>query len=222
MADEPEHHQPPPPAPTDSIQSRVVGYLAYWFRDTHPLHKFLDVLVLALAGVFGLTLWGVYTQQETIVNMVGDALRSRAVIDIVAAEKGWAGAWDDAQSEGAVAIELWEVDLQSNTRRLLKMSCVDPAHEQKIRQHIKRPFVSMTDNPEINHIIGDLLSGDPAVGPRSRGLGDLMALWIPLPDEPAEMLVGVLIVSFPLDIDRDSIRVVRGNLLQFTKGLTGG
>lgn len=219
MSDEQEH-TPPPVQPTDSMQSRVVGYIAYWFHDTHPLHKFLDVLVLALAGVFGITLWGVYTQQETILGMVSQAMRTSAVIDMAAAEEGWQTAWAESQLEGAVALELWEIDLQSNTRRLLKISCTDPAHEQRIKQHIHRPFVANATNPEVNNILGDLLSGDPAIGPRSSSLGDLTALWVPLPDKPAQTLTGMLIISFPKDIDRDSLRVARGNLLNFTASLT--
>jgi hypothetical protein len=205
---------------TKTLKGKAFDYLAYWMRDTTPLHKILDVLILAVAGMLGIALWTAYQSQDRIVDMVGVALQKYPSIDMSELESGWESAWTEAQYEGAVAIEAWSVDLSDNTRRLLKSRTTDTQHGGILERMNHRPLLSHAMTQESIEVFADLITGDPGIC--LRPLNDnLIGLYIPIPDSPGRLLCGVLIVSFPVDVPRENMKILRQNLLAYSERLAG-
>lgn len=203
-----------------TLKGQFMGHVAYWLRDTTPLHKFLDVLILFIAGTCGLGLWMAWNSEEALIQIVAQATSRYPTMDVDKAAAGFDGAWAIARDEGAVSIEVYSVDLSNNARTLVRWASTDPEIEAKISSHKRRPLLSPAYDCGQVGVIADLITGDPSIGERSGVLPGYLGLYIPIPDKPGENLCGCVVVSFPLDIEHSKLSLVRSALLSYTEALT--
>lgn len=203
-----------------TIYQSAMSHAAYWLRDTTPLHKFLDVLILFIASSCALGLYVAYNSEEQLLGIVSSAMSRYPSLDIGKVEAGFEGAWADAVSYGGVAIEVYEVDLSNNQRTLVRWKAVDSELERAISDHRRRPLLDPAYDARQVAIIADVITGDPSIGKRSAVLPEYMGLYVPIPDAPGQNLCGLVVVSFPPDYDKHDISLLRAALLSYTEQLT--
>lgn len=204
----------------DDIKDRLVGGFVSWMRYAPAARKFLDILVLGLACTVGISLYAFYSRQDTVLGLLNQALTRYPEVSIAKIESGFAAAWEDAKSYGAVAAEVWVVDVTDNSRTLLRYETADKKIEEYIVSHKRRPLLSSGPDSMRIEVAASILTGDPVIDDRSAVLEGYRGLFIPVPDEPGELLAGVLIYSFPVSVPEAEIGKLRTAILPWTKSLT--
>ena len=207
--------EPEQPPPATTLYGRIVDYVNYWFTKTPPMHKFLDVLVVFVAVVLGGTLYVGYQRTDSLLAFVGHALKAYPTINMDAVERGWDELYATARATGATCVELHHVDMARNTRALVRIKTDDPAALEMygpIGQ--TRAFLVPNFSPE--HLAGAaaLVTGDFVISHRITN-PDALALYIPIPDHPGQLLCGVLVVTYPKTTSRDDISAARVSMLDF-------
>lgn len=206
------------PPPT-SLYGKALDYTNYWFTKTPPLHKFLDVVVLFVALLLGGTLWVAYQRTDALLSFVGHALREYPRMDMEAVAAGWNDLYATAKATGATCVELHHVDMARNTRSLVKIQSDDPAAVEMYGPVGQtRAFLVPSFSPE--HLAGAaaLVTGDFVIAHRITN-PNALALYVPIPDHPGQLLCGVLVLTYPITTSREDITAARVAVLDFVSSI---
>lgn len=211
-----ETKQPSPPA---TIYGRLLDYGNYWFTKTPPLHKFFDVLVLFVAVLLGGALWVGYQRTDALLAFAGHALRAYPTINMDAVERGWDELYATARATGATCVELHHVDMARNTRVLIRIQSDDPA-ALEMYGPIGQTNAFLIPGLSSEHMAGAaaLVTGDFVIAHRLKN-PDALALYVPIPDHPGQLLCGVLCVTYPKTKPRDEISAARVSMLDFVNAI---
>lgn len=212
-----ETKQPPP---ANTLYGRMLDYGNYWFTKTPPLHKFFDVLVLFVAVLLGGALWVGYQRTDALLAFAGHALRAYPSVDMDAVERGWDQLWLTARNTGATCIELHHVDMARNTRVLVKIKSDDPA-ALEMYGPVGQTQAFLRPDFTAEHLAGAaaLVTGDYVISTRALN-PDALALVVPIPDHPGQLLCGALVVTYPITTSRDDISAARVSMLDFVDAIT--
>ncbi len=204
-----EQGQPP------GLYGRVLDYFNYWFVQTSPVHKFLDVLVLFVAVFLGGALWIGYQRTDALLAFVGHALREYPSLNMDTVDREWDQLVRIAKKSGATCVELYSIDMARNTRTLVKIQSDD---ESAIALYgpIGQTTSFLTPGLNQEHLAGAaaLITGDYFIGGRMSN-PNTIALFIPIPDHPGQLLCGVLVVNYPKEMSRDAVAASRVSMLAF-------
>jgi len=116
-------------------------------------------------------------------------------------------------------MQVESVDLSDNTRVVLRLEqSVDKETLDLGEEGWVRPFIPTATTPDNLQTLADVITGDYAIAPRDPW-EDYLGLYVPLPDRAGRLLCGVVIVTFPLQTPRDTVRACRTAMVHFTDAL---
>lgn len=214
-------------------KATLVATAIDWFLNASPLRKLQDVAVVSVALLVAGTAWTIYQSKEEIVDAIVSRDFTPPHLDVKRAADGLPGLWQALEPLGCSAVSVYAVDLDTNTIELAATEGNDETLLLAIRETGRRQtFISgaLTEKAEALRVAANMLQGDALFGvePLRKtpevNFPEQGTLFVPLPDEPGRLLLGVVTVNWPIgDGMKDSsteVRTARLEVMEYASEVT--
>lgn len=188
-------------------KATLVATAVDWFLNASPLRKLQDVAVVSVALLVAGTAWTIYQSKEEIVDAIISRDFSPPHLDVKRAADGLHGLWPRLEPLGCVAVSVYAVDLDTNTIELVATEGSDETLLHALRQTGRRTtFISgsLSSKPDALRVAANMLQGDALFGVQPLrnypgiNFPESGTLFVPLPDEPGRLLLGIVACNWPI------------------------
>lgn len=214
-------------------KATLVATAIDWFLNASPLRKLQDVAVVSVALLVAGTAWTIYQSKEEIVDAIVSRDFTPPHLDVKRAADGLHGLWQALEPLGCVAVQVFAIDLDSNTIELVAAEGSDEELLNAIHAVGRRTtFISsaLLAKPDALRVTANMMQGDALFGhqPLQNHPGlDFPrhgALFVPLPDEPGRLLMGVVVCNWPVEADMNDasleVRTARLEVMEYASEVT--
>lgn len=192
-----------------------------------------DVAVISIGLVIAGAAWTIYQSKEALVQAILTRDYAPPHLDVRRAVEKLPELWRSLEPLGCSAVSVYAVDLDTNTIELAATEGNDETLLHAIRETGRRTtFISgsLGAKPDALRVAANMLQGDALFGVQPLrehpGLNfpEQGTLFVPLPDEPGRLLLGIVSCNWPIeDGMTDSsveVRTARLDVMEYASEIT--